>query len=915
MKLLKKLKVPFILCLLIGSAVLAVVSFYIWGLPYIVTSKKLHNFLDKKIYQQYGINAVIDDVELTTKNFPYISFKAKDFELIKGNSPIFILKNGETKISLSKLRFKTIILKKAGADYIFADVNELLKLMPTEQKETKPSDWYVDIIGSDISVKDSKIKYTSNDISFDVNVKDVALDSSQKDTKYLHFDFNTLVTQGKNKIKVTLKDNNKFYIKKDRLYVDNSFISLNKSKLKFNGSLKDDKHFKFEISANEFNISNIVAIVESNVLIPNGSEMLSYFDNIEGDFDFKIYVDPKGIVGDVDLHHLCFIFIPIERVPIHLHNGKIVIGKNDILLKDFSGYYGTKTVNLIKLGGKIKDYMNSFRMDITADGIVTNDFAKFYLSPVIGVPLEIIGKAETRLIIKSIKDVFDLKWLFRIQPDSNLLVGGSPISKYKEKRVIVSNMQIKGTLLKIKNMDYYVTVPGVASFTKRKLISLHGLIDFANGTDFRVMGFEIEQPVPSAFLNIIMRYELFKGGTAVGRLTAVDGPKGVKLFGNLKLDKITIPSQRLYIDKAELKTNFDTMHINSSGSYGQSNYSVNGEFVNNIAFPFVVNDIVFTLDKMDFAKILDSFNMQGNTTETKQCTTEKNEDAPTFDITNLIIKKCIFRLGEGIYKDLDVKNLEANLTLDKNGELDLDSNKFDFAKGTSSCHVCCDIKNHLYHLKLGVRDVDSDMLATTILNLPKEISGKASGIIDLKTDDKLKLNGGIKFLVKKGTIGKIGLIEYVLNVASVFRNPIAMISPMTIFDLINVPNGEFDKIQGTLDIKDNIIESIKIKSFAPYLSAYIVGNYNLEKQDATLRIYTKMSNKKKGIYGFLRNISLSNIASRVSLGARNDVNYYSSEISELPKIEADEKDCQIFLTTVDGDIEHFNFLSSLKKLK
>ena len=148
-----------------------------------------------------------------------------------------------------------------------------------------------------------------------------------------------------------------------------------------------------------------------------------------------------------------------------------------------------------------------------------------------------------------------------------------------------------------------------------------------------------------------------------------------------------------------------------------------------------------------------------------------------------------------------------------------------------------------------------------------------------------------------------------------FRNPLAMISPMILFDLINVPDGKFDKIEGSLDINDNLVHNIKIKSFAPYLSAYIVGDYDLEKKDAAMRVYTKFSNKKKGMYGFLRNISLGNIASRVSLGARNDVNYYSSDISELPDIEADEKDTQLFVTKVDGDIESNNFLSSLKKLR
>ena len=38
-------------------------------------------------------------------------------------------------------------------------------------------------------------------------------------------------------------------------------------------------------------------------------------------------------------------------------------------------------------------------------------------------------------------------------------------------------------------------------------------------------------------------------------------------------------------------------------------------------------------------------------------------------------------------------------------------------------------------------------------------------------------------------------------------------------------------------------------------------------------------------------------------------------IKDLPPIEVDNDKTQVFLTTVEGDIEHFNFLSSLKKIK
>ena len=256
-----------------------------------------------------------------------------------------------------------------------------------------------------------------------------------------------------------------------------------------------------------------------------------------------------------------------------------------------------------------------------------------------------------------------------------------------------------------------------------------------------------------------------------------------------------------------------------------------------------------------------------------------------------------------------------NMTLDKNSLLKITSNRFDIAEGTSSAKINCDLKNHKYNIWLGIKEVNSDIMATSLLNLSKEIQGKASGLIELNTDDSLKLNGRIQFRVYKGVIGKVGLIEYVMKVAALFRNPLTMVSPSTVSDLVNIPEGKFDQIDGDLILKDNIVMPMKIKSFAPQLSSYIVGTYNLENQDAALRIYTKFSNRKKGLYGLFRNLSLNSLANRIPLSSRNDSDYYEAEISQLPEIDADEKDCQIFLTKVDGDVEHNNFISSLKKIK
>ena len=118
-----------------------------------------------------------------------------------------------------------------------------------------------------------------------------------------------------------------------------------------------------------------------------------------------------------------------------------------------------------------------------------------------------------------------------------------------------------------------------------------------------------------------------------------------------------------------------------------------------------------------------------------------------------------------------------------------------------------------------------------------------------------------------------------------------------------------------LYIKDNIIRRINIKSTADELATFITGRYDLANNDASLRIYTKFTDKGKGIASILRHLSLNTLASKISISSRNISNYYASELEEIPKLNNHEEDAQVFLTKIDGDVINFNFLSSLKRIK
>ncbi len=653
-------------------------------------------------------------------------------------------------------------------------------------------------------------------------------------------------------------------------------------------------------------------IVATNLVVANGSEILSYFKDLKGNFDFNINMHKSGMDGTVNLNKASMKIVPLADMPLNVNKGLVKITPKTIDLAGFEGYYGVNSANKVTLEGGVKDYMKSCDTEVVVKTAANNEFAKNYLSKVVGIPLEIVGKAGTQIVIKSIYDKIDVIIGSKLATGDDILVDGASLTPTTYDRAVKADLHIRNNILEIEDINYYIAHEIVRGSKVKPVVTLSGKMDISQPIPFvQEFGFDIPNPLPSEFLNVLVGQKLFKGGKFSGELFMINNGHPV-IDGKISAEDIRIPSQRVYLKKGELYTDKNAIHLTADARYKRSVINFVGDIKNSLEFPIVVKNVDFSLDKLDVEKIMNSFNQQPQTEVVER---DDDDEAVTFDFNNLIIERCMFRLKEGSYKDINFGNLNANLTLDKNNILKLESNKFDIAEGISTIKVNCDLNKHLYYMRLGVKDVNSDLMSTTILNLPKEIAGKARGLIELNTDDSLKLNGQIKFEISDGEIPKIGLVQYLMKFVSVFRNPVVMISPSIISDIVSIPDGKFERIYGELFMKDNVVSRMKIESTAPSLACLIVGRYNLENSDASLRIYTKFSNAQKGFGSVLRNISLNSLANKISLSSKTDSNYYAAELNMLPKLDADEKDCQVFLTTVDGDVEHNNFLSSLKKLK
>lgn len=934
-----KSTITFITISLIFIAIFVTLPFviYLKVLPWAVSNDKVISYVEDLAQKSLMVNVDIEKPVLKTGMNPYVYFDIDTFKMTDQKKNVLLdIENLKSEFSFEDLKNKNIIVKKITLDNIFADVNKVLDMpiFKQEQKETKPCDWSVDIFQSVLAVKNAKILYKlDKKTMIKVLATNVKIDDNPNN-KGVFYNVVTDITKGKSNLHIVTYDNNAVLIKdKSKIVINNSPVFVNKSKLNVNGFVDNKMNYNIGLSSENFQIPNVLKLLDSQIVENNISEQLVYFKDIDGSFDFNIRATNKSMNGLINVDKASLKIIPLANLPVLVNQGKVYFDSNNVTLKGFKGYYNNKPSNKMDFSGTVKDYLKSVDTDLVGNAVVTNDFATNYLSKMLGYPMGIKGQADTKIKLKSKYNKIDLEWLYWFKKGNGFITDGEEsVMNDAANRVLAAKMHFENMILNVKSIDYYAwDKPKNKALARIPLLSLNANIDFSNGKTFvQDFGLELPKPMPSGFLNVLMKQRFFKKGTFIGKLKVVNTGKYPVVVADMKADSVAIPSQRMFIKSGSLRTEGKYIYINSEGRYRRSAYSASGTLVNEIKLPVIVKNITLSLDTIDVEKYLRIFNNQqpsdhaadnvqdaiaksveNNTTDDE----DADDDAQTFDLANIIIEECILKVNKGFYKDIKFSNAVANMSLDKNSDLKITSNKFDIAEGYTSAKIDCDLKKHKYNIWLALVNVNSDIMATSLLNLPKEINGKASGLLELNTDDSLKLNGRIQFRVYKGIIAKVGLVQYALNVASLFRNPLTMISPTVISDLVSIPEGRFDQIDGDLLLKNNVVERMMIKSSAPQLSSFIVGSYDLETQDAALRIYTKFSGKNKGALGFLRNISLNSLANRMSLSSNNDSNYYAAEISQLPPIDANEDDCQIFLTKVDGDVVQNNFISSLKKIK
>lgn len=943
----KKVKISIIISSIIVFFVAAILALYLVVLPKAVATPEVWKYVNKIVKENCGAELVVSNPCLKTSLKPEITFDIDTLTLVKDGETIFNVKNMQSGINFAKIFAKEIKLQKFGVDDLYVDVNKLqhLKIKEGEQVEQKPCPIKIDWFDSLLYVKKCIFIYESpQKVMMKFLAGDISLDMSGE-PRYLHFKSLLDMAHNKDRLRLEFWDKNTVYIQDKKLIFDKFKFSVNESQIVLDAKFNQDGKYKLDLFSNKFSIQNVDKFMRTNMLVANGADVMNCFKDLTGDFSFNVKVSDTAFGAVVKVNKIVGKLVPLANIPLTISKGTIIVDPQNITVSGFDGFYGHQVKNKIGMFGNVFDYATKADTNLFITGDAYDELAQ-HISKLAGIRIAFLN--VSKIVVRVVCDVtgkVKVTGGAKVPAGSNVTFEGASISSAKFDRAIGLDLEVLKDKLTINHINYYISENIAQNVAPQKpMVSIKGLVNCYTGYLYN-LGFEIPEPLPSEFFNVLIGQKLLKRGTVAGKMNFVNGEKPY-LDGEMEIKSVRVSGQSFKINNGKMIAKDDNIHLTADGRFRRLNYKFDGNIKNCLLFPILVKNVNLNIDEIDVERVMQSFvpreqriaqahkNLNPNRPKSAESkistkyfdvddtpqkeTKSENSDAVepiVFQPNLIVVNDCNFHVGKGAYKQIKFGNLHATLTLDKNGLLNVQSNKFDFAEGISTLKLVCDLAKPTYYIRLGAKDVDVDVLSTAILNLPNEISGKAMALLEFNTDASAKLNGKIQFSVDNGSITKLGLVQYLLNVASLFRNPLAMISPTTFWDLVNVPEGTFKKINGTLVIKDNIIERMMIKSSSPQLSAFIIGRINLVNMDASLRIYTKFSNVHKGFSGFLRNISLNVLSKRVKTNAKNDASYYAMELSQLPKLETGEEMAQVYLTKFDGDVLTTNFISQLKRIK
>lgn len=632
----------------------------------------------------------------------------------------------------------------------------------------------------------------------------------------------------------------------------------------------------------------------------------------------------KTLTGDINNIDLKILF-PKTGSNVSLPETTIKIQDKNIILEEDVIKFNDKSS--VKYSGNILNYERLSNIDFKMNGnINTDDLIKFIgqeMKPFMNakgtIPLEILfsGNRNKQTL------------LAQIFPDDSAYITPLNFTRLQSlKTLLRTKIDFKPNRIKIKDTGFYTRAyvydeKGNETVILNKIIGIDGTIE--NDT---INLLKIDIPKNQDCNLQIFPKSMFTLNS--GKLFLYGKTDSPLFKGNLRIEKLYIPEILTGLSSASLNFKEDRLNINLDKiMLADSDINIKGKLS---LIPDIVSNI-YDLDiNSDYLNIDDI-----NTVSAKAMSyMPEGETSNTSSNTNsipVIVHNGIVNMNKIVTGNIELKNTKTDLTVAKN-ILALRKLSTDIFKGKVNGNIYIDLISMLIDTDLTGSDIDVEKALLDSSGMKDSLSGTAdftsklliNGAAATPEAQMAGINGDVDFTVTNGQFGPFGKLENLILAENIRESQFFQTALGGIINsLATIDTTHFSELTGHVSLKDGMCNIDPITSKGNVMNLHILGNFDLLKNYADMKVRVKLTSVISSLLGPLNAINPINIMS--STASLNVVTAKAfslfcetvteEELAILPKFSNSYEDFSAtkFQLGVRGDVaKPFTLIKSFKWL-
>ena len=854
-----------VLLLLVISLYLGIVCI----LPSIVNSKATINKLQSVILKKTGTETTIAGLNLKISPKLIVVLNIDSLNAKNNNVSVADIKNLAIKYKLLQKQLTLV-----SADNIFIDGNYLKKYKKEEKKKNKGKFDLNNI--PEIHIQ--KFVFKSDEAN--INVENL---NTEDNFIKLNAAINTPI------LKETLKlgDSGSFQVIENKLKANKFEITLGNSHLFLDGVLVDkEKTRDFTINGEKLPVSEIMPMLLKFQKSKDPSKkFLENFKNFKGTVGVNLKLNNDGIWGTCVANNLGANAVWFD-IPLYFKEAVF----------NFEGQTITSAAVGILGNEKVTHTLNITDLLTPEKKLVIGEMNTTLTPKFNFVPgLTVLNSANVNLVYKIKDRKPDVYYNIDIPAKSDLIYNSFYLGLRDYKRKIYGNTFKDDNDLYLKEYKYSY----LDSSNKEKVILAGDGLFIKN----------IDKKEPDKFIPqyVTIRTSGYAPTSVIGAFG--EKVRGGEFKGDLKydfknnqvlgtFDIIKARHQAFKIDNAHVVSKNGVFNITSDGFYKGEKYSAELSMKNNIFGETLIYNMKLFLDKLVLETTEDS-NKKPRKGDSKDFSKTVKENPMTINNWEIVINKII--------RDKFVLENVKLVGSMKNNIFDFKMKEMKFADGTINANGFYDFGKNISKMRFEAENIDSNKVAEMTLNLQDQISGIAKAKVDISAKDMFKyLDADCTFEVKEGYMPKLGDKELAI------KDTKYKLSEITNLDLSQKDLMK-DDIKGSFYVHNTEINNINLTTWHPLSAMLLEGSYEMEKQYADLQLfwhYSKEAPKGVRIFGIPISLIL-----KVVFRPEYSKEQYKSKLSEIPQINADEKNSIYYRIQLKGDINHNKTSLQLKEIR